>query len=257
MNTNNIIAGLLVGMLVGATGMGGGSLMAPILIYVFHYRAKYAVGSDLLYVSIAKCFGAWQHRAHGNVNFKLVGYLALGSVPSSLVGVWLVHSLDKRHGLAADHILEKCLGATLVLVAAIMIVRSFPQVDAYLKRRGEGPVERKPIVAVAVGVLGGFLVGLTSVGGGTLFGAALLLIFGLGTREMVGTDIFHAAILSGAAAAGHIWAGDVDYPLVASLLVGAIPGILIGGHISQRVPDRAMRPTIATVLLLAGLRILL
>src|SRR5579871_2298176 len=256
-NLQNSLAGLLVGFLVGLTGMGGASLMAPILILIFHVRAKFAVGSDLAYLAVAKSLSAWQHGSAGNVDWRIAGQLALGSVPASLLGVWLLHKIDKHNSLQADLLITRLLGIVLILVALILVVRSIPKVEKWLLERHERGVEKGIGWTIAIGAAGGLLDGLTSVGAGTLFGVVLLLMFGLSAKKMVGTDLFHAALLSVAAASAHAWAGDVDYPLVGSLLIGAIPGILLGGSICARMPDRALRPTLATVLLLSGLRVLM
>ena len=254
---HNSIAGLLVGILVGLTGMGGASLMAPILIYVFGIKAKYAIGSDLAYAAIAKAFGAFQHHRAGTVNMRLVGRLALGSVPASLAGVWLLNTIDKRNTAEAQTLVTHLIGGMLVLVALVLIARTIPQVEAWFARRQKVHKEPSLAVTIAVGAVGGFLVGLTSIGSGTLFGVALILLFGLGAKELVGTDIVHGCVLTMAAAWGHVLVGNVDYPLVGSLLIGAIPGILLGGYFSTRMPEQALRPAIGTVLLLSGLKILL
>ncbi|MBV9850367.1 MAG: sulfite exporter TauE/SafE family protein [Armatimonadetes bacterium] len=250
------LTGLLVGFLVGLTGMGAGSLMAPLLIVFLHYKAKFAIGSDLAYAAVMKLFGAWQHRRHGNVDTGLSWRLALGSVPASLLGVWWSHSLEARLGSGAEHVLLRILGATLILVSALLVVRMLPGVEQRLQRPDRPRPPRGLAWKVGVGAVIGFLVGLTSVGGGTLFGVAMLVIFGLGARKMVGTDIYHAAILSSAAALGHVAAGNVNYPLVGSLLLGAVPGILLGGRLSLRMPETFLRPTLATVLLLSGLKMI-
>jgi len=230
--------------------------MAPILILLFHIKAKYAVGSDLAYASIAKAFGSWQHKHAGNVNLPLVCKLCMGSVPASLLGVWLLHSIDKHNGKEAESLIMHFIGGALVIVALVLIMRSVPKVETWFNSRLPVPSKHSLVYAILVGVVGGFLVGLTSVGAGTLFGVALILLFGLKSKEMVGTDIFHGCILSAVAAAGHVAAGDVDYSLVGSLLIGAIPGVLIGGFFSTRMPEKAIRPTVGTVLLLTGVRIL-
>jgi uncharacterized membrane protein YfcA len=203
-----------------------------------------------------KLFGAWQHRRAGNVDAGLSWRLALGSVPASLLGVWWSHSLVERMGNGAEHILVRILGGTLILVSLFLIARMLPAVERRLKAIPKLRPEHRLPWAVCVGAGIGFLVGITSVGSGTLFGVALLLVFGLGAREMVGTDIYHAAILSTAAALGHVVAGDVNYPLVGSLLIGAVPGILLGGRLSLRLPESFLRPTLATVLLLSGLKMI-
>lgn len=254
---HNAMAGLFVGVLVGMTGMGGSSLMAPILIFLFHFKAKYAVGSDLAYGAIAKIFGSWQHYRKGTVDIKLVWQLASGSVPASLVGVYVLHSLDKRNGAAAEHFIMELLGAALILVSIVLLVRSSPAVEAWFEKRQAYIPKHSFVWAFSVGVIGGFLVGLTSIGAGTLFGVALILIFGLKPKQTVGTDIFHGCILAAVAAVGHVFAGNVDYGLVASLLVGAIPGVIIGSNMSTIMPDRALRPALGTVLLLIGVRTLI
>ena len=219
------LTGLLVGFLVGMTGMGAGSLMAPLLIVFLHYKAKFAIGSDLAYAAVMKLFGAWQHRRAGNVDTKLSWQLAMGSVPASLLGVWWSHSLEQRMGAAAEQVLLQILGGTLILVSLVLVARMLPGVEARMQRASRSRPPRGLAWRIGIGAAIGFLVGITSVGSGTLFGVALLVIFGLGAREMVGTDIYHAAILSSAAALGHVVAGNVNYPLVGSLLLGAVPGI--------------------------------
>jgi len=251
---HNIIAGLVVGILVGMTGMGGSSLMAPILIYLFHFKAKYAVGSDLAYGAISKFFGAWRHKSMGNVDTKLVWQLAIGSIPASLVGVYVLHWLDKRGGEAASHTITSIIGYALILVSIVVLVRSVPKVEAWFEQRQMYVPRHSLAWAVSVGVVGGFLVGLTSIGGGTLFGVALILIFGLKPKQTVGTDIFHSCLLAAVAAVGHFFAGDVDITLVEGLLIGAIPGVLIGSNLTAKMPDRALRPALGTILLLIGLR---
>ncbi len=250
------LTGLLVGFLVGITGMGAGSLMAPLLIVFLHYKARFAIGSDLAYAAIMKMFGAWQHRGGGNVDLGLSWRLALGSVPASLLGVWWSHSLQQRMGPAAETVLLHILGGTLILVAVFLVVRMLPGVEARLRRTDQPRPKRGLAWSVGIGAGIGFLVGITSVGSGTLFGVALLVVFGLGAREMVGTDIYHAAILSSAAALGHVVAGNVNYPLVGSLLLGAVPGVLLGSRLSLRMPETFLRPTLATVLLLSGLKMI-
>jgi uncharacterized membrane protein YfcA len=228
--------------------------MAPILIFMFHYQARFAIGSDLAYAAVAKFFGAWKHRSAGTVNLRLVWPLAAGSVPASLVGVWVLHLVSRHNAVEADRLLKILLGVVLCVVSLTMMARSIPRVEEWLQTRQAADRPHQMRWAVLAGVVGGFLVGLTSVGAGTLFAVALLLIFGLDARELVGTDIFHAAILSAVAALAHVWAQDVDYPLVASLLAGAIPGVLLGSHLSTRMPEKALRPTLAAVLFATAIR---
>lgn len=251
---HNAIAGLCVGLLVGMTGMGGSSLMAPILIFLFHFKAKYAVGADLAYGAISKIFGAWAHKRSGNVDMRLVWQLAAGSIPASLVGVYALHWIDKRNGAAAERMITDVLGYALLLVAIILLVRSLPKVEAWFEQRQPYVPKHQFGWAVLVGVVGGFLVGLTSIGGGTLFGVALILIFGLKPRQTIGTDIFHGCLLSAVAAIGHVYAGDVNWNLVAGLLVGAIPGVMVGSMLTTKMPDTMLRPALGAILLLIGLK---
>lgn len=254
---HNAIAGLVVGFLVGLTGMGGGSLMAPLLIYVFHYKAKIAVGSDLAYGAIARIFGSWQHYRSGSVDVELALKMSLGSVPGSLLGVWALHAVDVRSSHAAERLITHVLGVALLLTAGALIAQSVPAVKLRVLQRKRLLRTPRFGVAIAIGGTLGFLVGMTSVGAGTLFAVALLFVFGLSARATVGTDMFHAVILCSAAALGHLAVGDVSYLLVGSLLVGAVPGIIFGSKVSLRTPEFVLRPTIAVVLLASGLRTLL
>jgi uncharacterized membrane protein YfcA len=252
------VVGLFVGFLVGLTGMGGGALMTPILYLFMHTKLKVAIGSDLTYAAIMKIFGSWQHFRAKNVNVGLALRLAAGSVPASLVGVWYTKHLEAQFGPNAQHVLARFLGAAIVLVAASLILRSIPAIkDRFTLSAEKAEKRQKSLLwTLPIGALLGFLVGVTSVGSGSLFGVALLLLFGMGAKEMVGTDVFQATLLSAAAAAGHMWINDVNYGLIATLLIGAIPGILVGSRLATRVSDRVLQPTLATVLLLTGLAVL-
>lgn len=250
------LTGLLVGFLVGLTGMGGGALMTPILILLVGVPPTVAVGSDMAYSAITKVVGGWQHKRQKTVNFRLVWQLALGSVPGGLLAVWCVHSLQLRMGPEAEHIIVRLLGLTLILVAAALFVKSSPRLATWrlnLNLRSEG---RRLGWAVGIGFTLGFLVGLTSIGSGSLFGVLLLVVFGLDSREMVGTDVFHAAILTTALAGANAWAANINYGLVGSLLVGSVPGVLIGSRLAVKLPEQALRPILASVLLLSGLKML-
>lgn len=253
--SHNIMAGLCVGFLVGMTGMGGSSLMAPILIFLFHFKAKFAIGSDLAYGAIMKIFGSWQHYKRGTVDMQLVWRLAIGSVPASLLGVWSLHFIDTKKGAAAEQLIINILGGTLILVAAVLILRSIPAVEKWFATPTHRP-RNNTAWAIITGAAVGYLVGLTSIGAGTLFGVVLILVFGLKPKQTVGTDIFHGCILAGVAAIGHFFAGDVNFPLVISLLIGAIPGILVGGAASTRMPDQMLRPALGTILFVIGMRMI-
>jgi uncharacterized protein len=244
----------LVGLLVGMTGMGGGSLMTPVLILLLGIKPTVAVGSDLAYSAITKIVGAFQHHRQHTVNYALAWQMAVGSVPGSLAGVWCVHRLQTRLGDGVEQIIVRLLGLMLVLVAVALFVQSIPRRPGWRIRWKVGVRARPLAWAVISGLLLGFLVGVTSVGSGSLFGVLLLFVFGLSAREMVGTDVYHAAILTTAAAAAQVWVKNVDDALVANLLVGSIPGVLIGSKLAVKMPERALRPVLAGVLLLSGLK---
>lgn len=246
------LVGLFVGFLVGMTGMGGGSLMTPVLILVLKKAPTVAVGSDLAYAAITKVFGSWLHRKEGQVDMNLALRMALGSVPASVLGVWILHRIEGQNSELVQQFIKHALGVMLIVVSAAMLLRSTKwirkiEVPGYPRMRRKGY-----FWPVLIGIVLGFVVGITSVGSGTLFGVAMILVFGMTAHEMVGTDITHAAMLSFAAAGAQVWAGHVDFPLVGSLLVGSIPGVLMGSRLATRMPQKALRPTLAVVLLMSG-----
>ena len=250
------LTGLLVGFLVGLTGMGGGSLMTPLLILILGVKPTVAVGSDLAYAAVTKCVGGFQHHRLGTVDYGLAGKLALGSVPGSLLGVWCVHHLQHLLGDRVQHLIQQLLGIMLILISLVLLVKSNPRAEKLHLKIPLTNSKQQLIWAILSGLLLGFLVGVTSVGSGTLFGVLMLVVFGMGTREMVGTDVVHAALLTSAAAAGHLLAGNVDYPLAGNLLIGSIPGVLLGSRLSAKLPEKALRPVLAVVLLLSGLKMI-
>jgi uncharacterized protein len=243
------LAGLLVGVLVGMTGMGGGSLMTPILILLFGFNAKVAVGTDILHGAIFKSFGAVRHRQLGTVHARLALWMLVGSAPLSLVGVELANSL----GSNSMTTLQKLVGGALIVGGLGFLAKTF------VKSRGtDAPFLLRPrdrVTAVLLGASGGFVVGLTSVGSGTFFGLAMLFLYPLTAQKMVGTDMFHAAVLLWVAGISHLLHGDVDQHAIAWLLVGSIPGVLIGSHLSVRVPERALRIAFGFVLILSGIKV--
>jgi len=245
-----VIAGALVGILVGMTGMGGGSLMTPMLILLFGFDAKTAVGTDILHGAIFKSFGAARHRQLGNVHTRLALWMLAGSAPLSLVGVEIASSF----GDDAQATMNKLVGATLVVGGIGFLVKTF--LHPHQGKRGFDMTTRDRIAAVLVGATFGFVVGLTSVGSGTFFGLAMLLLFPLTARRIVGTDLLHAALLLWVAGAGHLLHGNVDLHAMAWLLVGSIPGVLLGSQLSIRVPDRGLRVAFSIILMLSGIRLL-
>jgi uncharacterized protein len=251
-----ILAGLLVGALVGMTGMGGGSLMTPILVILFGVSPTVAVGSDIAHGAIFKTVGAFQHRRMGNVRAQLAGWMLLGSAPMSLLGVWLATWLQDHYGKGVESTMGRVLGGALLFGCVGLVAKSFVN-----GKSGETDDEfvltnRDRAAAVLIGLFGGFVVGLTSVGSGVFFGLTLLVVFPLRAHKIVGTDIFHAAALLYVAGIGHWVAGNVDMSIVGWLLIGSIPGVLVGGRLSLSIPDKLLRFALATVLGLSGLKLI-
>ncbi|MDQ3893120.1 MAG: sulfite exporter TauE/SafE family protein [Actinomycetota bacterium] len=248
------IAGLLIGLLVGFTGMGGGSLLTPILVLLFGFNPTVAIGTDILHGAIFKSFGAVRHRTLGSVHARLTFWMLLGSAPMSLAGVALASWLEDRYGDGVESVQARILGAALILGGLAFLIRAL----ITRKRVSDAPfllTNRDRLIAFLIGFSGGFIVGLTSVGSGTFFGLAMLIFFPLTARKIVGTDIFHAAALLWVAGAGHLFAGNVDLPAMGWLLVGSVPGVLVGSQFTVRLPDRALRIALATVLALSGLKL--
>ena len=244
------LAGLLVGILVGMTGMGGGSLMTPILVIVFGFKPTLAVGTDILHGAIFKTVGALRHRQLGTVHHQLSGWMFIGSAPASIGGIALSTHL-KHHQQAMNYV----LGGALLFGALGLVAKSFVRKKVIGEDDRFDMVARDRIAAVSIGLVGGFIVGLTSVGSGTFFGLTMLFVFPLRAHKVVGTDILHAAALLYVAGFGHFVAGNVDMHAVAWLLIGSIPGVLIGSHYSVRLPEAVLRFTLANVLALSGLKL--
>jgi len=248
------LTGLLIGVLVGLTGMGGGSLMTPILILFFGFKPTYAVGTDLLHGAIFKSFGAVRHRRLGTVHARLALWMFAGSGPMSLVGIGVAAILAHYYGDSAQSAEAKAIGIALLLGGAGLFAKAFlrPRPDgrelAVLSRRDKA-------IAFWLGFGGGFIVGLTSVGSGTFFGLVMLLVYPLAARRIVGTDIFHAAALLWVAGFGYLALGKVDLHAMAWLLVGSIPGVLIGSQIGVGLPDRPLRLALASTLVLSGVKV--
>jgi uncharacterized protein len=248
------LAGLFIGILVGMTGMGGGSLMTPMLVFLFGFKPTVAIGTDILHGAVFKTFGAARHRQLGTVHARLTLWMLAGSAPFSLAGVGLSTWLKHRYGEGFEDVAGIILGIALILGGVGFGLKTFiagrAKSDApFLLRR------RDKQIALATGAIGGFIVGLTSVGSGTFFGLVMLLVFPLTASKVVGTDIFHAAALLWVAGAGHLAAGNVDIGAMGSLLVGSIPGVLLGSQVSVKLPDRVLRLGLALTLTLAGLKL--
>src|SRR5437868_817453 len=249
------LAGLIVGIVVGLTGMGGGALMTPILVIGFGIEPLAAVSSDLVAAVVMKPIGGGIHFRRGTVHTGLVKWLALGSVPGALFGSYVISHIS---GDVGDTI-KTILGVVLLIAAAAMVVRSFLSA-----RRGAGvegdDARRVPVrraATLAVGLVGGTIVGMTSVGSGSLMIVALMLLYPtLSSRELVGTDLVQAVPLVLAAAIGHLLWGEFELGITSSLLIGSVPGVIIGAHISSRDPDQYIRPLLVLVLALTGLKLL-
>lgn len=249
------LTGLGVGVLVGMTGMGGGSLMTPILIIAFGFAPVSAVGTDIFHGAIFKSIGAWRHRVLGHVHARLTLWFALGSIPSSIGGVVLVEALQRRYGDDVDDVATVVLGVALVVAAAGLLAKTLVLGHAaddapYLLAR------RDRVLALSIGILGGFVLGLTSVGSGTFFGLFLILLFPLTAPKVVGTDIFHAAILLWAAGLAHLAGGNVDLEATGWLALGSIPGVLAGSQLTVQLPERSIRVALGVVLFASGLKLI-
>jgi len=240
-------------MLVGLTGMGGGSLMTPFLILVFGTRPVVAVGTDLAYGAVTKIAGAWMHWRQHTVDFGIVKRLAVGSVPAGVATVAGIRLLPAS-GVDVDQFVRRALGAVLILVAVVMISRLLGALHGAFLEPWRTAFQGR--ATVAAGAVIGALVGLTSVGSGALLVPFLVFAFpGIGAR-IVGTDVFHAAILLTATAAAHAQGGAVDWPLTGNLLAGSIPGVVLGSWMAPRMPARTLRAGLATLLLISGVSLM-
>jgi uncharacterized membrane protein YfcA len=246
-----IVFGLGVGVLVGLTGIGGGSLMTPLLVIFIGVKPVVAVGTDIAYGAITKTLGGWRHLRSGTVDMGLSKWLAFGSVPGSIGGVVAVENIHALHGKG----LLWGVAFALLFTAAATLARALFVREP--KERHSVPVEgRVRVGAVALGALLGFILGVTSVGSGALVGLALILVFKLTPHRVVGTDVFHAALMLWAAGIAHVVSGNIDYGLMGTILVGSLPGVWIGEHLARRIPAAALRPALGCVMLGSGLGVL-
>jgi uncharacterized protein len=259
MNWLDAIAGLVVGLLVGLTGVGGGSLMSPILILIFGVAPVTAVGTDLWFACITKTVGGVVHQRLAAPDWQIVRLLACGSLPAAALTVLYLSHLDIQQikGGFTSH----ALGSVLILTAIATLFRR--QLHGLARTTGSFAAGRykrlQSPMTVLAGVILGVLVTLTSVGAGALGAAMLLSIYPirLTARRLVGTDIIHAVPLTLVAGLGHLWIGTVDWKLLVGLLIGSIPGIILGSLLTSRVPDRLLRPVLSAVLVFAGYRLLI
>jgi uncharacterized membrane protein YfcA len=265
------LVGLFIGFLVGLTGMGGGALLAPIMILFFRIPPVWAVGTDIAYSTVTKALGSVIHIRQQNVNFKVALWLACGSVPATLFSVGLVQYIRKHYGAVVNGVILHTLGFTLMLVAVMLVVKPFimryfdqrhiakEKQEAYSgEKRFTVQTNRwekwyRPLVTMIVGAVVGFLVGLTSVGSGTLIIVSLAFLFPrLTSKELVGTDIFQAFMLLASGAIAYLVAGTINWPIVGMLLIGSLPGVYLDSKSSKLIPERFMRPVLA----ISGLKLI-
>ncbi len=241
--------GFLVGFLVGLTGVGGAALLTPVLVLI-GVHPSIAIGTDLVYNSITKFFGVIQHWRQKTINFSLVKYFSFGSIPSAVIAIMFLHysNFQNREGL-----IKETLGYVLIVVSLSMFIRIF--FDKYLKSSSiqSKPLEQKLFLTILFGAVFGFIVGLTSIGSGSLFALAMFYFYRLSASEIVGTDIAHAFLLVSVAGILNVSYGNVNFLLVINLLIGSIPGVLLGSSLSAVVPTKPLRVIMAIVILISGL----
>jgi uncharacterized protein len=249
-----ILGSAIIGLLVGMTGAGGGALMTPMLILLFGVTPSTAISSDLVAAVVMRPIGAAVHWRAGTVNLKLVRWMVLGSVPSAFVGAYLLHLLGNAK--SAEDNIEVFLGAALLVGAAAMALRFV--IDRHTGNGRDGFVTQvapRPLLTLSVGIIGGLIVGMTSVGSGSLMIVSLLFLYPrLGANQLVGTDLTQAVPLTLAAALGALAFGHVEVSVTGSLIIGSVPAVLVGSLLSSRVPDRFVRPAIAFVIFASGLK---
>ncbi|NMG43183.1 TSUP family transporter [Aromatoleum toluvorans] len=251
------VAGFAVGAVVGLTGVGGGSLMTPLLVLLFGIHPSVAVGTDLLYAAITKAGGTLAHGRKGTVDWAVTRRLATGSIPAAALTLVLVGKFAPGGIGGATSLIKVALGIALLLTAVALIFRK--QIQAYAARRfgGQPNPVRTARLTVLTGAILGVLVSISSVGAGALGVTALFLLYpGMSALRIVGSDIAHAVPLTLVAGIGHWMLGSVDWLLLGSLIVGSLPGIWIGSHISTKVPERVLRPMLATMLVLVGAKMI-
>jgi hypothetical protein len=247
-----VLGSAVVGVLVGMTGAGGGALMTPMLILLFGVKAPAAISSDLVAAVLMRPVGAAVHMRKGTVNYRLVGWLALGSVPMAFLGAYLLHLLGKA---STTHV-EQALGAALLTGAAAMVIRYVMDVrGGHDRASAVRDLVAKPLPTIAIGMIGGVIVGLTSVGSGSLMIVLLLFLYPMiSASRLVGTDLTQAVPLTLAAALGALIFGHVEFGVTISIIIGSVPAVLIGSLLSSRAPDKILRPVITFVILASGLK---
>ena len=252
-----IIFGFGIGAMVGMTGMGGGTLMTPLLILLFGVKPVTAIGTDIFYAAVTKTVGGWRHLRMGTVNLGLSFWLAAGSVPASVAGVWAISILQSKIGEEElDSIVYALLGGTLLMVGLITLARALILSNLIEERDDFELKHRHKVAAVVIGATTGFVIGITSAGSGTVIAILLISVYRLAPRKVVGTDVFHAAILLWAAGIAHWVGGNVDFALAGNILVGSVPGVLVGGALAVRAPQKFLRYALAVVLIASGISLI-
>lgn len=249
-----VLGSAIVGLLVGATGAGGGALMTPMLILLFGIKPSTAISSDLVAALFMRPFGAAVHLRKGTVNLKLVGWMVLGSVPAALLGSYFLRLMGDSK--ASQTHVEVLLGIALLVGAAAMVLRAVLDARSGAERDAVvHEIKVRPAVSVAIGIIGGLIVGLTSVGSGSLMIVLLLFAYPLlGARQLVGTDLAQAVPLTAAAALGALLFGTIELSVTTSIVLGSVPAVLLGSYFSSRAPDRWIRPVITFVIFASGLK---
>lgn len=245
--------GFVVGLLIGMTSMGGGAMMTPILISFLHYDPVVAVGSDIVYAAITKVVGSVAHIKQKTVDLLIVRRLAYGSVPAAIIGSLLAQYIHWQVPSANEY-LKLAIGLAICTSAALLLLSIFYNVNNLKLRLHQslGVEHHKKWFTVGAGVIGGFLVGLTSVGAGSIMLVLMLIIYNTSTRKLVGTDIVHATLLLFTASLAHLLSGNIDWYLTLSLLIGSVPGVLLGSRFVQHVPKKALKSVLASILFLLG-----
>ena len=248
-----VIFGFGIGAMVGMTGMGGGTLMTPLLILLFGVKPVTAIGTDIFYAAVTKTVGGWRHLRMGTVNMSLALWLAAGSVPAAVTGVWAISILQSKIGEERlDSIVYALLGGTLLMVGIITLARALI-LSKLVEERDDFELKRRhKIAAVAIGATTGFVIGITSAGSGTVIAILLIAVFRLTPVKVVGTDVFHAAILLWAAGIAHWVGGNVDFVLAGNILLGSVPGVIVGTHFATRAPTGFLRTALGVVLVASG-----
>jgi uncharacterized protein len=253
MDLAQIVSGFAVGTIVGITGVGGGALMTPLLLLVFGIAPATAVGTDLLFAAVTKSGGTWVHARQGTIDWRIVRRLASGSLPAAAATLVLVHHAFPGGLGGASKLIGATLGVALLLTAVALVFRQ--RLQALARRRADATEQAWP--TVATGAVLGTLVSISSVGAGALGVSALLFLHPkLATSRIVGSDIAHAVPLALAAGIGHWWLGSIDWTLLATLLTGSLPGIVLGSRLAPRIPERLLRTGLAGMLILIGSKLI-